>query len=315
MLARVAGNMYWLTRYLERVESTVRVLNIHNNLLMDLPHVNSSSAWMPLVSIGGLDDEFSRQFDEPSEANVTYFLIADERNPGSIVNSLAAARENLRTTRDSMNQSLYEAINNLCLLVQREATRGVGPGQRQVFLNTVEHELLAITGAMEGSMSHDVSYLFLRMGRYLERADMTSRLLDVRSANLLPGGNDSHLLPFENRQWVSVLRSVSAFQMYLVHVRKPVGGPEVLAFLLQDRQLPRAYQSCLISLAQCLQRLDGNHTPMRRLRRLQREVDQADIVSLANDKRQMHDFIDLLQIRLARVGDGITERYFPPRTT
>lgn len=314
MLARVAGNLYWLARYLERVESTARLINIHDNLLMDLPHVDRSSAWLPLIAVSGFDTVFTKHFDTSSEENVSYFLIADKRNPGSIVNALLATRENLRGSRDSLSQSLYEPINNLCLMVQKRHVDGVTLGNRQRFLKDIEHQLLAINGALDGSMSHNLGYLFLRMGCYLERADMTSRILDVRSATLLPETNGASLLPFENRQWVSVLRSVSAFQMYRVHVHHPINGPDVLAFLLQDHDLPRAYNFCLNGLAQCLQRLPGNHTAMRRLRRLQREVDKADIPALANDKLALHAFIDELQIKLARVGDAVADRYFPPLT-
>lgn len=311
MLARLAGNLFWLSRYLERVEGTARLINSHDSLLMDLPRADPRHAWAPLISITGLDELFYSQFNEPSQNNVCHFLIADKRNPSSIVSSLDAARDNLRSSRDIMSRSLYEAINNLCLMVRAQVTTGIDAANRQRFLGKVEHQLLAITGCMEGSMSNDMGYLFLRMGCFLERADMTSRLLDVRSANLLPASDESPLLAFENLQWMSVLRSVSGMQMYLTHVRQPVNGPDVLRYLLQDENLPRAYQCCLRRLDLCVKRLGGNHLPMRRLRRLEREVANADIIGLASNKPQLHDFIDALQIKLARVGDGLAERYFP----
>ncbi len=311
MLARLAGNLFWLSRYLERVEGYARLINSHDNLLMDLPRADPRHAWAPLISVSGLDELFYSQFTEPSQSNVCHFLIADKRNPGSIVNSLDAAHDNLRSSRDIMSRSLYEAINNLCLLVRADVNAGIDTTNRQRFLSKVEHQLLAITGCMEGSMSNDMGYLFLRMGCFLERADMTSRLLDVRSANLLPATDEAPLIAFENLQWMSVLRSLSGMQMYLTHVRQPVNGPDVLRYLLQDDKLPRAYHCCLRRLDLCVKRLDGNHVPMRRLRRLEREVSNADVIELAANKGHLHDFIDDLQIKLAGVGNGLAERYFP----
>ena len=311
MLARVAGNFYWLSRYLERIEGTARLINVHSHLLLDLPNAEPQSAWMPLVSIAGMDEVFRKHYDKATEANVTYFLIADERNHSSIINAAMAVKENLRSSRGSMPIRLYEGINNLCLMVRSELATGISPGKRQRFLESVEYQLLAITGTLEGSMSHDFGYQFLRIGNFLERADMTSRVLDVGSASLLAKNNTTQLSPFDSRQWVSVLRSLAAFQMYLQHVGKPINGRDVLAYLLQDSDLPRAYQFCLEGLDSCLQDLPDAETATTLLQDLQHDIESVDITLLANQQTELHQFIDELQIKLALVGNAIADRYFP----
>jgi len=247
MLSRVAENVFWLSRYLERVESTARLMHVHGNVVMD---------------VAGMDTEFFASYAKPGEENVCHFLLFDKKNPGSMLNAMAAIHHNLRSSRDTLPRRLYESITDLHLMIKTRSVEGVDASKRQSFLKTVEQKLLAIAGILEGSLRHDLGYLIMRMGCYVERADMTSRILDVRGVSLSRDSKTSELLPFENRGWVSVLDSVHAVQMYRMHVRKPVHGPDVLAFLLKDPGLPRSYQFCLDHLDLCLQQLKVLQAPL-----------------------------------------------------
>ena len=315
MLARVAENVFWLSRYMERAESTARLINVHDKLLMDLPDVDRRAGWQSLVSIAGLDSTFSDRAEDATETSVTRFLLADPDNSGSLINAANAIHFNLRSSRDVLPQVLYERINDLCLGIRRDIGTCVGTNRRQRFLGDVEQKLLAVAGCMQGSLSHDVGYLLIRMGCFLERADMTSRILDVRAATLPVRPAADHFEPFDEREWMSVLRSVSAFQMYRLHVRRPINGPDVLRFLLLDDGLPRSYRFCLDHLGRCLEQLGNNREPLDALGRLQRRLVEPDPALLARDASSLHDFIDELQGGLAEVANAIANAYFPPPLT
>ena len=313
MLARVAENVFWLSRYLERAESTARLINVHDKLLMDLPDVDREAGWQSLVSIAGLDRTFSVREEHPDEASVTRFLLAEPDNPGSLINAANAIRVNLRSSRDTFPQMLYERTNELCRLIRHGIPQRIGTTERQAFLSDVEHRLLAIAGTLEGSLSHGNTYLLTRMGCLIERADMTSRILDVRAATLPVRPAAEHFEPFDEREWMSVLRSVAAFQMYRRHVHRPINGPDVLRYLLLDRDFPRAYRFCLDHLSACLEQLGANRAPLDALGRLQRRLAEPELTELAGDSASLHAYLDDLQSGLIDVAEAIAVTYFPPR--
>ena len=164
-----------------------------------------------------------------------------------------------------------------------------------------------LNGTMSGSMSHDLTYDFVRIGRNIERADMTTRVLDVRASNLLPKQVED-LKPFEDIQWKSVLESIAAYQMYRRHVHVRVQGTAVLAYLLQDKQFPRSVHYCLTEIEGCLRTLPSNESPLRMLGRAQRMVRQADEQILVKEK--LNNYINDLQILLGNLGEQLTVTFF-----
>lgn len=312
MLSRVAENIYWTARYLERAENTARLINVTSNLLLDLPDAKGVVfGWAPLIAINGCNDIFFEKYLEPNERNVVKFLIADTNNACSILNALECARNNMRTTRDIIPAEGWEQVNDLYLLVKNKITNGITKRNRYDFLKQVILGCQQVTGIATGTMSRDAAYNFLRLGSYLERADMTTRILDVRSASLLPKrGDDSNvkLSPFDNIQWMSVLKSLTAYQMYRQHVRLRVKGHDVLRFLLQDAKFPRTVLFCLNVVESCLKGLPKNDMPLRSLARVQRQVQAAEVYKLAY--QGLHEFIDELQIEMGIVHDNIAVAYF-----
>lgn len=310
MLSRVACNMYWATRYLERVENTARLINVHSHLLLDLPRDKRSLGWEPLLAISGIDDPFFQNYRSPSEANVVAFLLSDAANPSSVLSSINRARDNLRSTRDIIPREAWEELNDLYLSAKQRLADGVSRRVRYDFLKSVIRHCQLITGLFHGTMSHDTAYNFMRVGRYLERADMSSRILNIGSAELLKTPPELELSPLENIQWMSVLKSLTGYQMYRQHIRLRVNGADVIRFLLLDEAFPRSVFHCLTQAGHCLQNLPHNRSPRGRLLRLRRETAATDIDSLVADG--LTEFIDRLQLGLAGVHDAIDASYFTP---
>lgn len=306
MLSRVAERIYWMARYTERSENIARMIKVNSYLLLDLPR-KARLGWGPLIDIMGAEELFYSIYKEPSERNVVKFLIGDERNSGSILMSLKSARENARTIRDIIPREAWELINELYLLAKNELQTGMSQNRRQDYLDSIIGGTQQNTGLLAGTMTHDEGYDFLRMGRNLERADMTTRLIDVRSANLLPD-QEGALSPFENIQWMSVLKSLTAYQMYRREMQRPVRRGAVLDFLFKSREFPRAVYHGLSEVESCLSGLPRNEAPLRSVTHLQRLVHDAEPAKLPVPA--LHAFIDDLQLQLDKLHGTIADTYF-----
>ncbi|MBU1190499.1 MAG: alpha-E domain-containing protein [Gammaproteobacteria bacterium] len=306
MLSRVAERIYWMARYIERSENIARMIKVNSYLLLDLPR-KARLGWGPLIDIMGAGELFYSIYKEPSERNVVKFLIGDERNPSSILMSLKSARENARTIRDIIPREAWELINELYLLAKNEVQTGMTQNHRQDYLDSIIGGAQQNTGLLAGTMTHDEGYDFLRMGRNLERADMTTRLIDVRSANLLPD-QDGALSPFDNIQWMSVLKSLTAYQMYRREMQGPVRRGVVLDFLFKSREFPRAIYHTLGEVESCLSDLPHNEAPLRSVTHLQRLVKDAEPAKLPPPG--LHAFIDDLQLELDKLHGAIADTYF-----
>lgn len=307
MLSRVAENVYWMARYLERAEDTARLVNVNTHLLMDLPG-RVRFGWDTLVDITGGEARFAALYRAPTERNVVRFLTRDRDNPGSILSSLSAARESARTVRDILPHEAWEQLNALFLDAER-TLGGKSDLRRSRFapLNAVVLGCQLVAGILEGTMSRDAGFDFLRAGRHLERADMTTRTIDVRSASLIPGAN-ADLTPFENILWMGVLRSLSGYQMYRRRTHGIVRRPDVLAFLLKDPDFPRSFQHCVGRVEESLRNLPHNGTPLRTAASVRQLVAEVAPGELKQD--DLHQFIDDLQLGLAALDHQVHATYF-----
>ena len=310
MLSRVAARIYWMARYLERSENTARIVNVNVNLLLDLPR-SVAVGWQPLIDITGSGKLFHRLFRAPRQQNVVRFLIADQRNPGSLLSCLSQARENARAVRDVIPREAWEAVNSLYMAAKSGLPGGLAHSRRHDFLNGMIARSQYITGLLAGTMLHDAGYDFLRMGRNLERADMTSRIVDVRSDNLLPDQPEV-LPPFELIQWMSVLRSLSAYQSYQQTEQGPVMGGAVLRVLLQNARFPRSFAHCVGEVQQCLRDLPRSRDLVAEALALSEHVAEAPVETM--NKRDLQRFIDRLQRKLGQLHNAISETYFAPPT-
>lgn len=306
MLSRVAERIYWMARYLERAENIARIVNVNSNLLLDLPRT-IRLGWEPLINITGSKTAFKRRRLAYKERNIVQFLISDLKNPSSLLSSLQYARENARTIRDLIPRESWEHVNALYLNTKSELPGGLAQRRRFDFLGSVISGTQQITGLLAGTMLHDQGYYFLRMGRNLERADMTTRIIDVQSTNLLPD-NPEELLPYENIQWMSVLQSLSGYQSYRRKMQGRVDRSAVLGFLLQDREFPRSFAHCIGEVEDCLSYLPKNDLPLKDVNLLQQRV--ADVNTAKIQKLAMQKFIDSLQLQTGEFHNRISQTYF-----
>ncbi len=306
MLSRVAERMYWAGRYLERVEAMARLVRTHTALLLDLPE-NSGSNWTQLLRIINAEADFSERYTNVSERNVVTYLLADRTHSGSVLSSLAQLRENIRTSRDIVPREGWECVNEFYLMVHGRIDRaGNQPKLRQDILVDCVQRCQRLSGLLAGTMSHGDGYNFMLIGGYLERADMTSRVVDVAAATLATG--NSKVVSHENTLWMSVLKSLSAYQMYRQYVRRRVTAPDVVKFLLSDSQFPRAVAWSLQQLRQGLQTLPSNGEALSIAEDLLTQSARSEPQAFSSE--DLHIFIDQLQLRLGDLHSAIDATWF-----
>ncbi len=310
MLARVAENIYWLARYVERAEDLARLIGVNTNLKLDLPR-GIAPTWDSLVSITGAHEAFqARAGGEITEQRVVRFLLADTQYPGSLLSCLNQARENARTVRELLPREAYEQINALVYYARDNVSAGVSKRGRHTYLVDVIKGAQTLVGLLDGTMNQDEAFQFFSLGRHLERADMTTRIVDVRSVSLISDDLEE-LRPFDAIQWLSVLKSLSASQMYRLEIRGAVRREGVLRFLLQSRVFPRSVLFCADRSDAALGVIGEADDVRRHVARLQRLVQEADVSTLS--RARLAQFIDEAQIALAQVHDATAATFFMPQ--
>ncbi|HUS42669.1 MAG TPA: alpha-E domain-containing protein [Ilumatobacteraceae bacterium] len=303
LLSRVADRMYWAARYVERAEDSARVLRSYGDVLADLPI--STSRWHPLVTISGSDVHLPA-VAESDEAQVAQFLISDREHPNSIVNSVDNSRENLRTCREVLPREAWQTINDLSIYVRGAAVTSVERRRRDRFLARVIDESRRLDGVLTSTMTRDEVFEMWRLGRYIERADMTTRVLGVRAAGLLsqPEGSVDE---FAEVQWMGVLRSLSALQMYQRATRGPIDGPAVVRFLLFDHRFPRSVAGCLAEMRTSILRLPEYSTVLGAIEAADRQLRQSR--PAADDGAALDAAMESVQMALARLDAVMHEQY------
>jgi uncharacterized alpha-E superfamily protein len=314
MLSRVANSIYWLSRYMERAENVARFIDVNLQMMLDLPS-GSNQQWQPLVSISGDDAPFQAQYAAPSRENVIKFLALDFRNPNSVVSCLRAARENARTVREVISSEMWEQVNSSYLTVNAAASNQTLIHSPYGFFSEVKKASQLFDGVTDATMLHGEGWHFYRMGRLLERADKTSRLLDVKYFILLP--SVTHVgTPLDDIQWAAVLRSASALEMY----RKRHGhiAPEaIVKFLVLDQEFPRSIHHCLTGANDSLHAISSTPIGMyrnpaeQRLGQLRAELAYSDTEQIL--RHGLHEFLDALQTKLNVVDQCIFDTFFALR--
>ncbi|HYE37220.1 alpha-E domain-containing protein [Methylocaldum sp.] len=307
MLSRVAENLYWMARYLERSENTARLINTTTEVLLDLPR-GASFGWDILLKVVGLDKLFEEHYREANESNIMRFLVLDERNPSAIVSSIRCARENSRTFREILPKEFWERVNGLYLYIQGVASgTAQNRAQRYEVLNQIVERSQSLAGLLMGCMSHDLAYEFIRLGRNLERADMTTRIMDINSVVLLPRQGGA-LEPLQERLWMNVLKTLSAYQMYRRHVDVHVRGHAVLSYLLLDSHFPRTVRHCLSEIEGCLAALPNHTDAMKATRRSWRRL--AGLRWEGLTPAVLHEYLDQVQTDLGAIHMAVSHQYF-----
>lgn len=303
MLSRVAEAVYWMSRYLERAENTARLVAVYGELLMDLP-ADAGLDWSVPVQILGLEEAWAQS---PQSGNELAFLLGGEGNPGSLLSTLQQARENARTTRDVMPSEAWRAINEL----QRDFERVLGQSRHTASTRLpveIVRRCHEITGIVESAVSRGPVYRFIQLGRSLERADMTSRMIDVAAAIMLTGRVE--LQHYTSTIWRGVLRALSAYQMYRQHVRRRIVGENVVAFLLLDTGFPRSVAYCVARMNEAVSTLPRCEEASREISDLQASLASLDLMDTTFES--VHRLVDDLQIELADFNDIIFRTWLNP---
>ena len=314
LLARMAEAVYWAGRHLERAEGTARIVQVHTDAHVDMP-VGEDVGWEPLLAIAGVDSEFAERYSTASgpddasaaEEDVIEFLLHGDGNASSILASLTAARENLRTARPVVPREAWEACNDLWLSSTDHLAEADSREGRVRWLRRVIAGCQCIHGILLGTMSRDEAMSFLVLGQNIERADLTTRVLDVRSDSLHPLGADD---PYDVVHWMAVLRSLAAYQPFRRAMPARPQGGSTLRFLLQDDRFPRAVGACLTEARAQLKILPHSERAQEACQNASMVVASAPVARLAVDG--LAEFLEDVQLALVEIHDRIDDTYFRP---
>ena len=301
MLSRIAESLYWLGRYVERAEDTARILDVHYHLLLEDRWVDEGAAGGSLLAVMGLP---ARDPAATDSVLVTRILAFDHEYPGSIVRSLEAAWENARGVREAVSSEMWECLNatHEALPHQVEAATGQMP---HAFFGWVKGRAAMLAGLSESTLSRDESWRFFGLGRNLERADMTARMLSARYGE-----------SWGQMGWVTALRSCSAYEAYLRTYHRAVDASSAAEFLVLDRLFPRslyfalrAAEDCLAEIGPRAGRAGLEDVARRHLGQARAELEFASASDLLAD---LPDRLAHIQEHCSDAGAAISERYFRP---
>ena len=310
MLSRVADSIYWLNRYIERAENVARFIDVNLNLMLDLP-AGVVPQWKPLISVTGDLELFNSRYDQINSQNVIQFLCFDHSYENSIISCLRKARENARSIREVISSEMWEEVNSFYLMVKDAAAANSLRTLPKLF-SKVKMASHRFAGVMDATMSHNEGWHFGQMGRLLERADKTTRILDVKYFLLLPSAEWVGT-PLDRIQWMALLKSASAYEMYSKSQHYITPG-SVAEFLILDREFPRSIHFCLWQTKECLHKI--TQTPPghwcngaeRALGRLCSKLSYLTIEDIIQSG--LHEFLDQMQSSLNQVGNEIHHAFF-----
>lgn len=313
MLSRVADSIYWLNRYVERAENVARFIDVNLNLLLDSP-AGVTQQWEPLVITTGDLPLFKARYGEATAENVIRFLTFDSQYPNSILSCLRSARENARSVREIISSEMWQQVNSFYLMVNEAAqTHSVSTSNISDFFTQVKMESHLFVGVMNATMTHNEGWHFGQIGRFLERADKTARILDVKYYILLPSVRDVGST-LDDLQWMALLRSASAYEMYRKRGAHRITPVSVAEFLVLEQEFPRSVRFCVTQAERSLHQITGTaigtwRTSVERtLGRLRSDLDYLTIEDMV--EVGLHETLDDLQRRMNDVGQKIFETFF-----
>ncbi|MBF0469051.1 MAG: alpha-E domain-containing protein [Desulfamplus sp.] len=312
MLSRVASSVYWMTRYIERAENIARFISVNLNLNLDFP-AEATHQWQPIIMATGDHELFEDKYGkEYSSENVINFLALDQDYSNSIISSLRAARENARSVREIISSEMWEQVNRYYIELKDAAKTDYAGRNPHKFFKIITMRGHMFTGLLYSTMSHGEAFQFARTGLMLERADKTSRILDVKYFMLLPQAGDVNT-PYDSIQWAAVLKSASALEMYRKRFHRII-PKQVCDFLIFDGNFPRSIRYCLKKSEISLHNISG--TPVgtvsnrveRSIGRLCADLDYSDVDEIIDIG--MHEYLDSLQTKINNVGRDIHDAFF-----
>ena len=316
MLSRVANSLFWMSRYIERAENTARIVDVNLQLLLDFRNLDDrrlAEHWVPIVQSTGDEKVFGELYKTANGQTVTEFLVFRQENGNSIVSAVAQARENARMVRDQITVEMWEEINRLYLFLRSPQARQTWASAPDEFCNEVKRSSLYLQGLAQGTVSENEGWYFMEAGRQIERADKTTRILDVRYQTLPARGLPGPINENDALEWVAVLRSCSALDAYRQAFGADVHPAKIAELLVLSDEFPRSVRSCVARFDSALRRIAG--TPSHRFTnraerlsgRLLAELQFSTVEEIFGPG--LHEHLDQLQVQLNAIGDALFEAY------
>jgi uncharacterized alpha-E superfamily protein len=309
MLSRTADAIYWLNRYVERADSYARFLDVNLQLMLDSPQ---GEQWLPVVETTGDAELFHSKYDSADRDSVLRFLISDEDNPSSIWSCVRTARENTKSARELLSSELWISMNQFYIELEETVHSLSLVENLPAFFSWVKEKCALHQGLLDSSVSRTEAWHFGCLGRYMERADKTSRLLDIKYFYLLPDpglvGTDIDLL-----QWQAVLKSASALEAFR-RTEGSITPASVANFLILNPAFPRSIRFCMKEVERSLRavspgdpELSYRNAAEKRAGAFRSELDYSDIADIF--RSGLHESLDTIQLRLNEIGASIQELF------
>ncbi|MFI5378923.1 MAG: alpha-E domain-containing protein [Tepidisphaerales bacterium] len=311
MLSRTANAIYWMSRYIERAENVARAIDVNHHMMLDMPG-RGNQQWMPLVTTTGDHADFIERYQSAEREHVIEFMTLDPKNPNSIASCIFTARENARGVRPAISGDMWEYINRFYLMLKESTTLETALNATYEFCTRVRECCHLVNAATDSTMSHGEPWRFAQLGRMLERADQTSRILDVKYFILLPAVEYVNT-PLDSLQWSALLKSVSGYAMY----RRDYGRIDphnVVKFLLLDDGFPRAVRFCVAACEDSMRAITGSprgthqNEAERLLGRLRAQLDYQQIREIMNSG--LHEYLDQVQSEINAIDSEIYAAFF-----
>lgn len=313
MLSRIGDSLYWMSRYLERVDHTARFIHINRLYMLEAEDtISESSQWRPLLTIVGADAAYAERHPgaDVTARRAINFMVGDRNNPGSIYASLRSARENARAVRDRISRPMWEGMNELWLYAEERMHRAGGLEPVDDFLHLVRKEVALFHGLTVNTMMRGQPFAFYLLGTFVERADMTARLLDVKYHLLLP---DASMVgsALDYYQWAALLKSLSGFEAYRRKYHAAFRPIDVAEFVLFETQFPRSLVFSVERMAQALAQLEEHPEKTRAgqvlytIQTMLAEHTAASIFTLG-----LHEFLEQFLVAIAEFNQALQLDYF-----
>jgi len=316
MLSRVANCLYWMSRFIERADNTARVVDVNLQLILDFRTLDEKSLaeyWMPIIESTGDEEKFFSRNAKATGLSVTEFLVFDCENPNSIISSVSQARENARMVRDQITVELWEELNRLYLWIRSTDARHMWRHSPADFFGHIRNSSLLLVGTIYATVVHNEGWYFMQAGKFLERADKITRILDVRHTIFPGSGTPRALTQRDTLELSAVLRSCSAWDAYKAAYGAEVRPEWVAEILLFNDEFPRSVRFCVEKLDDALRRISG--VGPRRFSNDSEKLSGRLLAELAYGSTEeviaigIHDYVDQQQVKLNNIGAALFNAY------
>ncbi|MFT4194062.1 alpha-E domain-containing protein [Ottowia sp.] len=316
MLSRTADHLFWLSRYTERAENTARMLNVHyETSLLPQSAAVSQYGWLGVLSLSELLPDYTARHGEVTPQGVMRYMVLDEQNPASIISCLKAARENARAVRGTLTTEVWETLNQTWLEIDRLRRNGAFERDPGEFFEWVKFRSHVSRGVTLGTMLQDESFHFLRLGTFLERADNTARILDVKFHAVQSdffGSASERDLEYDFYHWSAILRSVSGFEIYRKVYRDVIVPERVAELLMLRADMPRSLRHCMAAVLDNLTQVGASPdgATMRHAGRLAADLRHGHIDEIL--ATGLHAFLTQFLDRVNQLGAHISRDFLVP---